>query len=190
MNISLIDKIEMVFKYIGSSFLSVGMFILSLLLLCILLVNIRVKNKYINIAAIGVYLGFALGITISYSDYVQLCINGFVKTIINYIYFPSTFVYFLIFVGVTLCMIKTLFDKKISNFKRILNYVWFSVLYYLFMSFIVLCIYSGVDIYNTVSLYQNNIILSVVQISNLLFVIWVLITLFYELYLFYKKRFD
>ena len=31
----------------------------------------------------------------------------------------------------------------------------------LFMSFIVLCIYSGVDIYDTVSLYKNDIILSI-----------------------------
>ena len=58
------------------------------------------------------------------------------------------------------------------------------------MSFIVLCVYSGVDIYDTVSLYQNDIILSIVQISNLLFFGWLLITLFYELYQFYKRKFD
>ena len=87
-------------------------------------------------------------------------------------------------------MIKTLFSKKMSDVKRIINYVCFSILYFLFMSFIVLCVYSGVDIYDTVSLYQNDIILSIVQISTLLFFGWLLITLFYELYQFYKRKFD
>jgi hypothetical protein len=87
-------------------------------------------------------------------------------------------------------MIRTIFSDKISNLKKIINYSCFSILYFLFMSFIVLCVYSGVDIYDTVSLYKNDIILSIVQISNLLFFIWILITVFYELYQFYKKKFD
>lgn len=190
MNMSLFEKFGILLKYMFSSFLPIGMFIMSLLLLCILLINVKLKNKYINIAAIGVYIGFALGILLSYNDYVQLCINSFVKTIINYIYFPSTFMYFLIFVFITGLMIKTLFSKKMSDLKRIVNYVYFSILYFLFMSFIVLCVYSGADIYDTVSLYQNDIILSIVQISNLLFFGWLIFTLFYELYQFYKKKFD
>ena len=190
MNMTLFDKFVTVFNYMFSSFLSIGMFILSLLLLCILLVNIKLKNKYINITAIGLYIGFALGIVISYSDYVQLCINGFVKAILNYIYFPSTFVYFLIFAFVTILMLKTIFSKKMKPLKKVINYIWFSILYFFFMSFIVLCVYSGVDIYDTVALYQKNIILSIVQISNLLFAIWIIISFFYELYQFYQRKFD
>lgn len=190
MDMSIFEKFGIIFEYMFSSFLPIGMFILSLLLLCILLFNIKLKNKYINIAAIGVYIGFALGIVISYSDYVQLCINGFVKAILNYIYFPSTFIYFLIFAFITGLMIKTIFSKNMSDVKKIINYACFSVLYFFFMSFIVLCVYNDVDIYDTVSLYQNDIILSIVQISNLLFFIWILVTVFYELYLFYKKKFD
>ena len=190
MNMSLFEKLGTIFEYMFSSFLPIGMLLLSLLLLCILLVNVNANNKYINIAAIGIYLGFVLGITISYNDYVKLCINGFVKTIINYIYFPSTFMYFLIFLFITGLMIYTIFNKNISKLKRIVNYVIFSILYFFFMSFIVLAVSSGVDIYDTVALYKNEIILSIVQVSNLLFLIWVLFTGFYELYKYFKKKFD
>ena len=58
------------------------------------------------------------------------------------------------------------------------------------MSFIVLTIYSNVDIYDTAVLYQNDTILAIVQVSNLVFGIWVLFTAFYELYNFYKKKYD
>lgn len=190
MSMSLWEKIGTLLKYMFSGFLPIGMLLLSLLLLFIFLINIKFKNKYINIAALGVYLGFILGIIISYSDYVQLCINGFVKTIINYIYFPSTFVYFIIFAFITGLMIKTIFSKKMKTLKKIINYVWFSILYFLFMSFIVLSVYSDVDIYETVTLYQNDIILSIVQISNLLFFIWIIVSCFYELYQYYQDKFD
>ena len=43
MNMSLLDKFEILFKYMFSSFLSIGMFVLSLLLLVILLFNIKLK---------------------------------------------------------------------------------------------------------------------------------------------------
>lgn len=190
MNMSLIEKFGVVFKYMFSSFLSVEMLILSLLLLCILLVNLKLNNKYINVAAICIYLGFILGIVITYVDYVQLCINCFVKTILNYIYFPSTFVYFLIFIFITGLMIYTIFNKKVKTIKKIVNYSCFSILYFLFMSFIVLIIYSGIDIYDTKLLYQNETILAIVQVSNLLFLIWLLFTGFYELYGLFKKKYD
>ena len=190
MSMSLFDKLKIIFEYMFSSFLPIEMLVLSLLLLCILLVNIKVNNKYINIAAIGIYLGFILGIIISYSDYVKLCINGFVKSILNYIFFPSTFVYFLIFLFVTGLMIYTIFNKKMKKVKKVVNYVCFTALYFLFMSFVVLSVYSGVDIYDTIALYKNEIILALVQVSNLLFLIWILFTIFYELYQFYKRKFD
>ena len=190
MDMSLFEKIEIIFKYTFSSFLSIGMLILSLLLLSILLVNIKFKNTYVNIASIATYLGFILGIVISYSDYVRLCINSFVRAVINYIYFPSTFTFFIEFIFITGLMLYTIFNKKIKLLKKIVNYICFTILYFFFISFIILSVTSGVDIYVTGSLYQNEIILSIVQVSNLLLLVWLLFTVFYELYLFFKRKYD
>lgn len=190
MDMSLIEMIGVIFKYMFSSVLSIEMLVLSLLLLGILLVNIKLKNKYINITAVGIYLGFILGIAISYSDYVQLCINSFVKTIMNFIYFPSTFAYYIEFVFVTGLMLYTIFNKKMKPFKKIINYICFTIMYFFFMSFITLSLTSGVDIYTTGSIYQNDVILALIQISNLLLLVWIVFTGFYELYKFFKKKYD
>ena len=190
MNLSLIQKIGMVFKYIFSSFLSIEMFILSLLLFIILVVNLKRNNKIIQLAAIGVYMGFVIGIFISYTTYVQTCIDSFVKLFMNYVYFPSTVVYFFIMVFVSIMIIKTLFSKKLTIFKKIVNYLFFSVIYFFFMSFIALATYDGVDLLDTPTLYENDLILSLVQLSNYILVIWILFTCFYWLYKYFKKRFD
>ena len=190
MNLSLFEKLGIVFKYIFSSFLSIEMFILSLLLFIILVFNLKRKNKFIQMAAIDIYIGFIIGILISYNTYVKSCIHSFSKLIMNYIYFPSTVVYFFIILFVTIMMIYTLFSKKLTNFKKIFNYSFFSILYFFFMSFIALATYDAVDLLDITKLYDNETILSIVQISNFILVIWILYTCFYHLYLYFKKKYD
>lgn len=190
MNLSLIDKIGTIFKYIFSSFLSIEMFIMSLLLFIILIVNLKRKNTLVQMIAIGVYIGFIVGIFISYTTYVKTCIDSFTKGIMNYIYFPSTIVYFFIIMFVTVMILVTLFSKKMTLFKKVFNYFFFSTMYFLFMSYIALGAYYGVDLADTSILYQNDTILSIVQISNLILLIWLVYTGFYHLYKYFKKRYD
>ena len=190
MNLSLFEKFKVVFQYIFSSFLSIEMFILSLLLFCILLFNLKKQNKMVQIIAIVVYIGFLLGVMLSYTTYVQSCFDYFTKFILNYIYFPSTIAYFFIIVFVTAMLLITVFSKKMIVFEKMINYLIFSILYFFFMSFIVLASSSGVDLLNVTELYKNEVILSLVQISNLILVIWILFTLFYKLFKYFKKKYD
>ena len=190
MNLSVFGKISVIFRYLFSSFLSIEMFLISLLLLIILIYNLKRDNRLVQIVALGIYLGFIIGIFISYTTYVQSSINSFVKEIMNYIYFPSTIIYFFIIVFVTVMMLYTLFSKKMTTFKKIVNFSIFSLLYFFFMSFLTLSAYNGYDLVDMVSLYENDVILSLVQVSNFILFIWLLYTGFYHLYLFYKRKFD
>ena len=190
MELNLIEKLGLVFKFIFSSFLSLEMLIISILLLIILIVNLKQQNKTFQFIALAIYLGFVLGIMISYTSYVKTCINSFVKAILNYFYFPSTIVYFFIIIFVTIMILYSIFSNKMTNFKKIFNFICFSIIYFFFMSFISLAAYDGVDIANVSLLYQNNVILSLVQISNLILFIWGLFTVFYHLFLYYKKNYD
>ncbi|MBQ3297434.1 MAG: hypothetical protein IJG97_01370 [Bacilli bacterium] len=188
MNLSLLEKLGIIFKYIFSSFLSIEMFVLSLLLFIILIVNLKKDNELVQMIAIGIYIGFIIGILISYSTYVKTCVNSFVKAIMNYVYFPSTIVYFFIILFVTVMILYTLFNKQLTIFKKIINYAFFSILYFFFMAFIALAAYDSVDLVDVAILYQNETILSLVQISNLILLIWALFTGFYHLYKYFKKR--
>lgn len=190
MNLSLIDKIGTIFKYIFSSFLSIEMFILSLLLFIILVYNLKRKNTFVQMIAIGIYIGFIIGIFISYTTYVKTCIDSFIKGIMNYIYFPSPIVYFFIIIFVTVMILITLFSKKLTMFKKVINYLFFSMLYFLFMAFIALGASNGVDLAETSVLYQNDTILSIVQISNFILLIWLIFTGFYHLNKYFKKKYD
>jgi hypothetical protein len=190
MDLSLLDKFGVIIKYIFSSFLSIEMFIFSLLLFLILIINLKRDNHLVQMIAIGIYIGFVLGILISYNSYVKTCVNSFVKGIMNYIYFPSTIVYFFIIIFVTGMILYTLFSKKLTKFVKIVNYLTFSIMYFFFMSFVALAAYDSVDLVDVSVIYQNDTILSLVQVSNFILVLWIIFTVFYKLFIYFKKKYD
>lgn len=190
MNMSFLEKIMTVFKYIGSSFLSIELFILSLLLFLILVINLKKKNKFANYLVLIIYISFLGVITISSTSYVMYSFDSLIKKIMDYIYFPSTIIYFFIILFSVFVIIYSMFSKKLSNFKKVFNYAVFNFMFFFFLSFVVVCTYNKLDISDLVSLYQNELVLAIVQISNLLLVGWFIITFFYRLFIFFKNKFD
>lgn len=179
-----------IFKYTFSSFLAIELLLFSTLLFIILLVNMKREEKVITYSAIGVYIGLLIGTMIAYNEYVLECVKAFFKLIVGYVCFPSTVAFFFTIVVITGIMIYTLFSKKLSNFKKIFNYLIFSILYFLFMSFIAITAYSDINLESNISLYTNDYVLAIVQCSNLLLLVWAIFTLFFRLYMYFKKKYD
>ena len=187
---TIFDKIGYIFKYIFSSSITIELFIFCLLLFTLLIINLKKKNILINIGFIGIYIGLLLGVLVSYNDYVKLCFKATVKGIMQYIYFPSTIVYFFIMLFVSIMIVYTIFSKKITTFKKVFNYICFSLIYLLFLLFVTLSASNEIELNSMKELYTNNTILSLVQISNLILLIWIIFTLFYKLYCYFKKKYD
>lgn len=190
MNISVFNKIGLIFKYIFSSFITIELFIFSILVFILLIINLKKKNTFINLGFIAIFIGLLLGVFLSYSDYVRLCFRLLFKGIMQYIYFPSTIVYFFIILFVSIMLIYTIFSKKLTKFKKIFNYVFFNSTYLLFLLFVTLSASNNIDLNNMKDLYLNNTILSLIQASNIIIFIWLVYTCFYHLYLYYKRKFD
>ena len=138
---------------------------------------------------LGVYLGTFFGVILSHFDYVDFAVREATKLIMNYIYFPSPVVDFFIVVFMIINNVYTLF-VDMGLFKKIFNYIFSCIIFLLFFLYVILITTNGIDLSNIVSIYSDEVVLSIVQVSNILFVIWIIISLFYKLYLFYKKKVD
>ena len=189
MDLSLLDKIIVIFKYMFSSFPNIFVFIVGLVLFSLMIINLKLKNKTIGMILLGIYLGTFFGVILSHFDYVEYSVREAIKLIMNYIYFPSPVVYFFIVVFMIINNVYTLF-KDMGIFKKIFNYICSFIIFLLFFLYVILITTNGIDLGNIVSIYSNETVLSIVQISNLLFVVWIIVSLFYKLYLFYKKKVD
>ena len=190
MDLGLFDKMKIIFQLLFSSFMSIEIVLFFLLLFLLLVFNVKIKNK---LAPIILSIFLVIGIIVFcfvFSSYAITCLDSFIMKIMDYYYFPSTIVYFFIFLFmVSVCFI-TMFSKKMKPMKKVFNYCCSIIVFLLFSMFIVLAVYSKIDFADTVALYQNNQILTLVQVSNLIVLFWFVVSCFYYLYLFFKKKFD
>lgn len=190
MDLGLFDKMKIIFQLLFSSFMSIEIVLFFLLLFLLLVFNVKIKNKLVPIIlSIFLVIGI-IGFCFVFSSYAITCLDSFIMKIMDYYYFPSTIVYFFIFLFmVSVCFI-TMFSKKMKPMKKVFNYCCSIIVFLLFSMFIVLAVYSKIDFADTVALYQNNQILTLVQVSNLIVLFWFVVSCFYYLYLFFKKKFD
>lgn len=190
MDLGLFDKMKIIFQLLFSSFMSIEIVLFFLLLFLLLVFNVKIKNKLVPIIlSIFLVIGI-IGFCFVFSSYAITCLDSFIMKVMDYYYFPSTIVYFFIFLFmVSVCFI-TMFSKKMKPMKKVFNYCCSTVVFLFFSMFIVLAVYSKIDFADTVALYQNNQILTLVQVSNLIVLFWFVVSCFYYLYLFFKKKFD
>lgn len=190
MFMSFLEKIQTLFNYIFSSFLTIELFMLMLLFFFLLMLNIKRKQRIVNYftsICIIIFMGIIIFLNWNYAVY---CFDYFMEGIMKNILFPSTVVYFWIVFLVSLFTIITIFSKKDMKFKKYVNYISFAFIYLLFSLFIVEVISNKIILADRVELYTNNVILAIVQISDLIFVLWVIYTLFWYLFRYFKKKYD
>lgn len=190
MFMSFLEKIQTLFNYMFSSFLTIELFMLILLFFFLLILNIKRKKRIVNYftsICIIIFMGIIIFLNWNYAVY---CFDYFMEGIIKNILFPSTVVYFWIVFLVSLFTIITILNKKDMKLKRYVNYISFAFIYLLFSLFIVEVISNKIILADRVELYTNNVILAIVQISDLIFVLWVIYTLFWYLFRYFKKKYD
>lgn len=190
MEIGLLEKMKIVFEVLFSSFMSIEIFLFFLLLFLLVLFNIKIKNKIIPFILTGFLLILIVFFCFYFSSYALTCIDTFIMKLMDYYYFPSTVVFFFLFLFMVGVFIFTMFRKKLNMFSKILNYGCSILVFLFFAMFVSLAIVGGIDLSDTVALYENKQILTVVQVSNFIILFWILITFFYQLYLFFKRKYD
>ena len=190
MELSLFEKMKIIFELLFSSFMFIELFFLFLLLFLLVVVNMKVKNKVIPIFLTIFFAISVLVLVIYHFSYVATCLDTFIMKVMDYYYFPSTVVFFFLFIVAILIFIYTIFSKKLLTWKKIFNYSFMTIIFLLFSMFVGTANIQNIDLSDVVSLYQNDQILSVVQLSNLIFLCWIMISFFYHIYMFFKRKFD
>ena len=190
MEVSLLEKMKIIFESLFSSFMFIEIFLFFLLLFVIVVVNLRKKSRFVPILLTIMFVLMVITFGIYFSSYVFVCIDTFIMKIMDYYYFPSTVVFFFLFLVSLIIFIYTLYSKRLKPSKKIFNYCCNTLIFLFFAMFISFSLMYKIDLADTVSLYRVPQILAVVQVSNLLFLIWIVVTIFYHLYLLFKDKFD
>ena len=190
MAVSFMEKFDLVFRNTFSSFLGIETLAIALLLFLFLVLNISRKSTVVKVGMFLIIVGFLFGVAYLNRSYTIFSIDYLIKVVMNYIYFPSTLVYFIIIVLSAVFIISSNFSKRMPPLKKWLDAIFFTIIYFLFFNFIIVVFNNKLDLTDKVGLYADKTVLSIIQLSNLFFVAWLIVLLFYILYDYFKNNYD
>lgn len=184
--LSLFEKVQVLFRLLFSSPIIIGIFVFSLFLMILLFFYSKLNKKVIKYSFIGIYvliIGFAF---FKYGSYFLTSIDSFLTLFMANIYFPTIPVYVAIMIISFIVMIITLSNRKINKFVKIINTVFFTLIQMLFAVFIYIIETNKIDVSSNSNLYTNEQTLVLLELGMGLFVIWMVLLLV----IFYLKKAD
>ena len=166
------DKIEIAMNIIFSSRVLVGTIIFILITL-FLFVNksISKKNMISKILFINV-LAFIITAFL-YNEYLGNTINEIINKIFFNIYFPSIEMYLFVLIFMFVIFLITICNFRMSKTYKNVNIIAFFSSFYLFLMILYVIATNNIDIFNASSIYTNKEVVSLLELSMLVFILWI-----------------
>ena len=152
--------------------------IISIITLLILGIANSLKNKRIvKIVFVIVYV-LIFGILLYfYHDEIFKLLDYLMNNIFIFLFFPNLAVYILVLVIVNILLLKSTLSNSTTKFIKSLNALCFVLFNLIFSLIIYNIIDKKIDVYEQLSIYTNNNLLILIEISMKLFLVWILILL-------------
>lgn len=152
-----------------------GLFIIFILLFCFQFLNVKRNNTLVKIFVSILFLGLMLFAVLGYHKSIFIGIDYMMERIVLNLYFPSFAMYVVIIAFSYLIFVFTMFSKKFTSIVKKINITFFTVIQFLFSTFLILVINNKIDISSRINMYISNDMTIVLQISMILFLLWALV---------------
>ena len=189
-DLTLFQKLKLIFKYFFSSFMPIELLIIVLCVFLFLFFNLKRNKTIVNIFIPIIILLFVAFMAMGFHEYTKSAVEEVIKLIMHYYYFPSMTFYFVIIIFTTIYLIRTVYTEKVSQRFKIFNYSFSFILFSLFVGLFSYVISNKIGLSTDYSIYKDQYILSFIQISNLVFITWLFIIGIIKLYKYFKKKYD
>lgn len=169
---NILEKLEVIFNLITSSNILI---ILAILLIGIII--LKLSNK-INNVKMGImmylveFISFVV-VCLLKKDFMTNLSTTLIDNIFLNFYFPSIYVYLLIFVFTHIIFIKNLLNKFLSKTYKIISNIYFILFNFIFILLVDVIATNNIDIFTKHSLYTNNSALVLLELSTLLFFLYI-----------------
>lgn len=184
MELSIIDKIFTFLQTIFSSFLTIELLIVFVVIYLFLHFNHKINNKKIKFLICGLILFIVCICFFLFQQDIGYVFSSIVKVIMQCFYFPNIIFYFATVLLSFICLCWTVFASYPKN-RKIIQYILLLTHLYLFTVFATICYQEELSLINTANIYQYDSLFVIGQVSQCIFILFWIYQLSYRLY----KRF-
>lgn len=186
--LSLLDKLGLFFNVASNSYWSI---LILIVLLGIGFVFSSTNKKNIKRNKI-IYIIFTVVIMVSlligYSLPISKVFDNMVNNLFIAIYFPNLAVYFGAIIATNIILWISIFSYKTSEIIKKLNLFIYIIINYLFGLLLYVIKTNKLDIFSGESIYTNNEATALIELSSIIFIVWVLFLGIYKLILFFLRK--
>lgn len=186
--LSLLDKLSLFIDVAKDSLWSV---LILLILIVIVYLFSKTDKKTMKRNKI-IYIGFSLLVLILlfifYFPSIGKIFDNMMNNLFIVIYFPNLAVYFAAIIATSIILWISLFNYKTSQIIKRVNLVMYLIINYLFALVLYTINNNKLDIFNTESIYTNKQATALIELTSILFVVWIIFLIVYKLVLIYLRR--
>ena len=186
--LSLLEKLGLFFEVAKDS---VWTILILMVLLALIYIFMGTNKKTIKRNKI-IYISFSLLVLISllicYLPSISKIFDNMMNNLFIIIYFPNLAVYFAAIIATSIILWISLFSYKTSKLIKRLNLVIYLIINYLFALLLYVINNSKLDIFNTESIYTNKQATALIELTSIVFVVWILFLIIYKLVLIYIRK--
>ena len=146
-------------------------------LLILLLANKFQHKKITKIIFILVYLGIFITLLCFYHKEIISLLDYLMNNIFLFLFFPNLAVYVLVLIIINILIVRSTFSKKDSKFTKNINIIFFLLFQVIFYLIIDNVVKNNIDVYEQLSIYTNQDLLILIELSMQLFLLWVILLL-------------
>lgn len=169
------DFIQTLLDIISNSPSSVLFIIIGIVFATSMIINVKNKNKSKKLITVLGWLFVIFFIIIRYNLYLNQLFDNLINSIFIQIFFPNLATYIIIILTTNIIFLYSLLSKKIKNFNKIFNIIFFTMIMILMLYTLEQIISNDINIYQFKEVYSNNNILTLIQSTTLLFTLWIII---------------
>lgn len=180
LQLTLLEKLQILFDLILASPFFIFLLIFTILVFIILLDSKNYKKKQIQRYIFGIYALVFIAVVIKHHSSFLSVFDYLINNVFIIFYFPNIAVYAVMIIIINIIMLKSIFSKK-DKIIRTVNMASYSLIMYLMLLVIYTITSENIDVYSELSMYSNSTVLTLVELSNILFVIWMALLLINKL---------
>lgn len=175
--LSIMEKLIVLFNLLKES--GFVLIFLGILLLSVILRMLKKigNSRFFIMVVLSLFGAFLTVLFINY-DILSRTFDKFLDILFTNIYFPSIYVYLFLIFSTYVVVIVTLLNKKIDYISRIINYIMSVLLNLILILNLNIVAKDRVDIFSVSSMYTNINLVSMLELSVNIYILWMLIISF------------
>ena len=185
---SFMDKLSVLLKVSLSSKLFIALFIILIIIGIILIkTNKNTEQRNRNIYFIITIFISAL-VIFTFNTSLAKMFDYMMNNLFIVVYFPNIAIYLAAIIATNIILFVSIFSNKTSKVIKNINIIVYTIINYLLVLLLFTINKSELDIFSQSSIYKNQNATALIELTSILFIVWIIFLILYKVILTYLRK--